>query len=67
MKREQKEMQEFASLMKSMVHDNSQHTTRLQDKIVQVHTINRFAKERRQLVVSKLTSAHHKLMLTAGK
>lgn len=59
MKREQKEMQEFTLLMKSMAQDNNQHTTRLQDKIAQVHTISGLAKEPIKNVIALKSSATH--------
>lgn len=37
MQQEQKEMQEFSSLMKSMLRDNKDKITDRQDRIAQVH------------------------------
>lgn len=59
MKREQKEMQEFSLLMKSVLRDNNQHTTILQDKIAQVHTISSLAKESIENLIALKSSAAH--------
>ena len=67
MKREQKEMQEFSVLMKNMLHDNAQHTTRLQDKIAQVQVISSIANKHNMNFIVPKCSAAHKPMLPAGK
>lgn len=69
MMQEQKEMQEFSSLMKSMLHYNKQHTTDLQDKITQVHIIIISAGmllRHNNGLDSHQSTAAHEIVLTTG-